>query len=151
MARRVYVLLIAAVFVFCITVLVSCREKGTQSPFQSELPVDNTTITVVPDSEVSNMAEPVVIEQGDEKLGELPPQLIPVEKEEVASGAFVAPTPEEIQNALSNAGYYNGSIDGKIGPKSKKAITDFQIDNSLEADGKVGPKTWAKLKTYLKK
>jgi murein L,D-transpeptidase YcbB/YkuD len=52
------------------------------------------------------------------------------------------PTGIEIQTALKNAGFYTGSIDGKIGPKSKKAIEDFQKANGLKADGKVGPKTW---------
>lgn len=52
------------------------------------------------------------------------------------------PTGIEIQTALKNAGFYVGNIDGKIGPKSKKAIEDFQKANGLKADGKVGPKTW---------
>jgi peptidoglycan hydrolase-like protein with peptidoglycan-binding domain len=52
------------------------------------------------------------------------------------------PTGIEIQTALKNAGFYNGNIDGKLGPKSKKAIEDFQKANGLKADGKVGPKTW---------
>ena len=52
------------------------------------------------------------------------------------------PTGIEIQTALKNAGFYAGNIDGKIGPKSKKAIEDFQKANGLKADGKVGPKTW---------
>ena len=37
-------------------------------------------------------------------------------------------TSKNIQIALSNAGYYNGSIDGKIGPKSQKAIREFQAE-----------------------
>ena len=52
------------------------------------------------------------------------------------------PTGIEIQTALKNAGFYAGNVDGKIGPKSKKAIEDFQKANGLKADGKVGPKTW---------
>ena len=52
------------------------------------------------------------------------------------------PTGMEIQTALKNAGFYTGNIDGKIGPKSKKAIEDFQKANGLKADGKVGAKTW---------
>ncbi len=59
------------------------------------------------------------------------------------------PTDVEIQTALKNAGYYSGSIDGKIGPKSKKAIQDFQSANDLKVDGKVGAKTWAVLSKYL--
>ena len=52
------------------------------------------------------------------------------------------PTGIEIQTALKNAGFYTGNIDGKIGPKSKKAIEDFQKANGLKVDGKVGTKTW---------
>ncbi len=55
----------------------------------------------------------------------------------------------QIQTALKNAGYDAGAIDGKIGAKTKKAIKDFQTANGLKADGKVGPKTWAKLSVYI--
>jgi len=55
----------------------------------------------------------------------------------------------EIQTALKNAGLYTGAIDGKIGPLSRKAIIEFQKANGLQADGKVGPKTWAVLEKYL--
>ncbi len=51
-----------------------------------------------------------------------------------------------IQNALKNLGLYTGAIDGKIGPKTKEAIREFQKKNNLTADGKVGPKTWVLLR-----
>ena len=56
---------------------------------------------------------------------------------------------QKIQTALKNAGFYNGPVDGKIGPGSKKAIEAFQKSNGLKVDGKVGPKTWAALETHL--
>jgi len=56
---------------------------------------------------------------------------------------------QQIQTALKNAGIYQGSIDGKLGPASKRAISAFQTAHSLKADGKVGPKTWAALEPYL--
>ena len=62
---------------------------------------------------------------------------------------FVKPTEKEIQQALKNAGLYEGEVDGKIGPRSKRAIEEFQAQNNLKADGKVGSKTWQKLKEYL--
>lgn len=55
----------------------------------------------------------------------------------------------DIQSALKGAGYYQGSIDGKIGPGTKDAIKAFQRDHGLSADGVVGRQTWDKLKTYL--
>jgi len=59
------------------------------------------------------------------------------------------PTVVEIQTALQNAGYYTGSIDGKAGPKTQKAIEEFQKANGLVADGKVGRKTWGLLSRHL--
>lgn len=56
---------------------------------------------------------------------------------------------KDIQRALKNAGFDVGSIDGKIGPKTKRAIEDFQRAKGLKVDGKVGPKTWAELEKYL--
>ena len=54
-----------------------------------------------------------------------------------------------IQKALKNAGYYKGTVDGKIGSATKEAVKAFQHDNGLEADGVVGRRTWDKLKVHL--
>ncbi len=43
-----------------------------------------------------------------------------------------------------------GPADGRLGIRTKTAVRDFQLANGLEADGKVGPKTWNKLESYLK-
>lgn len=56
---------------------------------------------------------------------------------------------KDIQKALKNAGFYTGAVDGKIGPKTKLAVEEFQKSKGLKADGKVGPKTWAELEKYL--
>ncbi len=58
-------------------------------------------------------------------------------------------TPKRIQTALKNAGYYTGSVDGKIGSQTKQAIKEFQRANGLSADGKVGSQTWMQLAQYL--
>ena len=58
-------------------------------------------------------------------------------------------TPQKIQLALQNAGYYDGPIDGKVGAKTRRAITEFQKANNLNADGILGAKTWSSLKTHL--
>ena len=60
------------------------------------------------------------------------------------------PANKEIQIALRNAGFYKGKIDGDIGTMSRKAIQEFQAENNLAVDGRVGPKTWSVLKKYLK-
>lgn len=59
--------------------------------------------------------------------------------------------PKQIQTALKNAGYYQGTVDGKMGKKTRKAVREFQKANNLPVDGKVGKKTWMALKEYLEK
>jgi len=54
-----------------------------------------------------------------------------------------------VQKALKNAGFNPGPIDGKMGARTKAAIIEFQKANGLEPDGKVGPKTWARLQGFL--
>ena len=56
---------------------------------------------------------------------------------------------QQIQTALKNAGLYQGSIDGKLGPASKRAVSAFQAAHSLKVDGKVGAQTWAALEPYV--
>ena len=58
-------------------------------------------------------------------------------------------SPAEVQKALAEAGYYQGTVDRIIGAKTRTAIRSFQEENGLTVDGLVGPKTWDKLKTYL--
>ena len=66
-----------------------------------------------------------------------------------ARASAIKSTPKRIQTALKNAGYYTGSVDGKIGPQTKQAIKEFQRTHGLSADGKVGSKTWTQLAQYL--
>ncbi len=56
--------------------------------------------------------------------------------------------PEKVQQALKAAGYYNGVVDGKLGNRTKVAISKFQKDNGLKPDGIIGEKTWSMLKSH---
>ncbi len=40
-----------------------------------------------------------------------------------------------VQQALGRRGYYQGSIDGQIGPQSRRAIARYQADSGLRATG----------------
>ena len=94
------------------------------------------------------------LKQRDEEIQGLEKDLASVdsagagETKAAATGAGKA-SPKQIQTALKNAGFYEGSIDGKIGKNSKKAVKAFQEANGLNPDGVVGNKTWSKLKAYL--
>lgn len=60
----------------------------------------------------------------------------------------VKPSTKEIQQALKNAGFYQGALDGKIGPQTREAIREFQRVHGLKIDGVVGKQTWAALAPY---
>lgn len=47
----------------------------------------------------------------------------------------------EVQEMLRDLGYYNGSIDGIYGRKTRRAVIRFQKDHGLKADGVVGKTT----------
>ncbi|MBD3245566.1 MAG: hypothetical protein GF333_00965 [Candidatus Omnitrophica bacterium] len=57
----------------------------------------------------------------------------------------------EMQQALVNAGYDPGPIDGKKGPRTRKALVRFQKEKGLTADGKIGENTWRALRKYIRK
>ncbi len=61
----------------------------------------------------------------------------------------VAVAPAEVQKALKGAGLYEGKIDGRIGPKTKAAVVEFQRKHNLKADGVIGQKTWSEMKQYI--
>jgi murein L,D-transpeptidase YcbB/YkuD len=56
---------------------------------------------------------------------------------------------KDIQRCLKNANFYDGSIDGVLGKKTKRAIKEFQKSVGLKADGVVGKETAEKLAVYL--
>ena len=94
------------------------------------------------------------LKQRDEEIQGLEKELDKAERvkstsAKTAPGDVSKVSSKQIQTALKNAGFYDGSIDGKVGKNTKKAICAFQEANGLTADGVVGNKTWSKLKAYL--
>ena len=88
------------------------------------------------------------LKQSEGRLGSLH------EEEKVIEGMYRTPSgftlpSVQIQQALKNAGYYQGKQDGKIGSGTRAALKAFQGDNGLNKDGVCGRKTWGKLKSYL--
>jgi peptidoglycan hydrolase-like protein with peptidoglycan-binding domain len=121
-----------------------CKAKTEKLPEVPRLETEQNFTPVAEEKPIEAVAEPaqsVAVET-------IPPTAAP----QVAQAPAVPPAADrnkDIQLALAKAGFYTGAIDGKIGPKTKKAIVDFQKANGLKADGKVGPRTWAALEKYL--
>ena len=56
-----------------------------------------------------------------------------------------SPLVRVLQRDLETAGYPPGYIDGLFGPRTRDAVVAFQATHGLQADGVVGPRTWAAL------
>jgi peptidoglycan hydrolase-like protein with peptidoglycan-binding domain len=52
---------------------------------------------------------------------------------------------KDLQSRLYTLGYYSAEIDGQYGPGTRDAVTAFQRQNGLDADGIVGAETKALL------
>ena len=55
----------------------------------------------------------------------------------------------QLQRELQTLGYYSGTIDGIYGEQTQAAVTQFQTDQQLTADGVVGAATWDALSRAL--
>lgn len=145
------------VFLAAAIVISGCTKKSTEQASLTGTGFDSLSsseeLAQLPQSSTTTQQASVEV---------LPIETSPVTQSINASASTIAPVEsaattdagglsqaQKIQTALKNAGIYNGNIDGKIGPNTKKAIETFQQNNGLKVDGKVGPKTWAALETYL--
>lgn len=72
-----------------------------------------------------------------------------ISKEEVVKKFRSGSEVKKVQQALINAGYNPGVVDGRLGKKTKQAIVAFQRSKGLYPDGIVGPKTWSELDKYF--
>ncbi|TAM43191.1 peptidoglycan-binding protein [bacterium] len=141
MARRVLLSVLAVVFVFALSGCATTRKnnelemqglRNQVSALESQLSAKDEEINSLKESSLKSSEMPA---KAEPKSGEV--------KEH--------PKAKQIQTALKNAGYYQGAVDGKMGKGTREAIKAFQKANNIPADGKVGKKTWAVLKTYLEK
>jgi len=126
----------------------ACKKKAAESksPFDTQLPKEAVVSVTEKAIETSSITQLNTNQQPSTTMEQTESA-----SQVIETNDYIAPTPLQIQEALNKAGYYKGQIDGIIGAKSKEAIKNFQKDNGLVADGKVGPKTWSKLKQYLNK
>jgi len=143
-------LVLVLVVVFSLTTFIGCNKKKKDDAVDLNGVATENVVSVTDSSQNADMnnAVPVVVENTTAAAADVAePAMAPSASE--ASSA--KPTPKAIQQALKNAGVYDGKVDGTVGPKTKKAIEAFQKQNGLKADGKVGKKTWKALSVYLNK
>jgi len=149
MKKKLFVLVLAVLVIPPIA-LTGCRSKVEKAA--EEQPNIEATATESTATLASQAPQPVVEPAQNVAAETIPPTAAAqqaVEKAAPAAGAAVQDRTRDIQTALKNAGFYTGALDGKAGPKTKKAIMEFQKAKGLKVDGKVGSKTWAEMEKYL--
>jgi len=85
-----------------------------KQPVAAETQFNELKVEAVPDSEIS---QPLVAVKPDEP---------DYDKDNVLW----------IQQRLQELGYYEGPVDGSVGSATRDAISDYQTEQGLEADGK---------------
>ena len=145
MGRKLLLVVIAAAVVIPLAIW-GCKAKveKTDAEMQQGMPEAVSTTTTEDMIAVTEPRDSVGTETIPPTAA---PQMAPVTATAVPMDQMARN--RDIQTALAKAGLYTGSIDGKIGPKTKAAIMKFQQAKGLKADGKVGPKTWAELQKFL--
>ncbi len=143
-------LILVLVVIFGLTSFIGCNKKKKEEAADLNGVATENVVSVTDNStqnaETANSV-PVVVENTAALSTDVnEPAMAPA-----SSDVTGKPTDKQIQQALKNAGLYDGKIDGTIGPRTKKAIEAFQTQNGLKADGKVGRKTWKALSVYLNK
>ena len=119
---------------------------------QSQLTMLDDRVTQLERSSVGGMAAAPV--SGGAEFGGASSIIVPVhtsipKTDKSSTTSSSKGTTREIQQALKNAGFYQGAIDGKLGPQTRSAVKEFQRVHGLTDDGVVGRQTWGKLRAYL--
>ena len=144
-------LVLVVVVAFALTTFIGCNKKKKEEAADLNGVVTENVVSVT-DNSVQNAdmtnSVPVIVENASAVAS---PEAVEPAMASAPAGVGAKPAPKEIQQALKNAGLYDGKVDGNIGSKTKKAIEAFQKQNGLKADGKVGRKTWKALSVYLNK
>ena len=154
MKKKFFAVSLAAIMVLPIA-LFGCKGRVEKPAEEARFDTADTMAQLPSENMISaqQAAQNVIVEPAQSLASEPIPATAAMPDIAERSAATVMKVAEDrnkdIQKALKAAGFYAGAIDGKIGPRTKKAIIDFQRANGLKPDGKCGPKTLAVLDKYL--
>jgi len=78
-----------------------------------------------------------------------PDQASREEKQFVGTVSGQNPRVQEIQQMLKDLKFYSRSLDGKMGPQTRKALEAFQRKNNISVTGKADSKTLTELRKQI--
>lgn len=121
----------------------------TMHQMRSDITLLDQRVSQLERASLSQASQPTAVPWSTEPKAAPQPAPVPVPPSAAPASPMLKPTKREIQQALKGAGLYKGSVDGKIGPRTREAIKEFQRVNGLNVDGVVGRQTWERLAPYL--
>ena len=147
--RVVMVVAVASILSGC----ASGRTRQDMARLQSQVGMLDERVTQLERSSFSGSPSAALGETSLDAGSSLGQMVAPVKNVSIgtqasAPSSAVKPATHEVQQALKNAGFYQGPVDGKMGALTKEAIKEFQRVHGLKDDGVAGRQTWAKLRAY---
>jgi cytoskeletal protein RodZ len=139
-----------AIGVFALGVLVVRAVGGGDETATTAVP---TTAPTVPDTTLPDATTPDTTETGTTTPDTTEPgTTTPAGGGTLPSGVTLRPGDSgdnvvALQEALAQAGYDPGAVDGDYGPATSQAVAAFQTAEGLTVDGIAGPETLAALET----
>lgn len=148
MFKKVFVLSLLVAFAVS---LAGCASMGTVKQKDMEIQGLKNQVSVLEsqaqskDQEISGLREALSAKQAEQaKL-----ESSSASGEKAVTKVKSHPSVKDIQNALANAGFDPGKIDGHMGKQTREALRAFQKAHNLKVNGRANKKTWALLGEYL--
>lgn len=114
---------------------------GNAEPLPPDYPSGATPAYSSVPSDQTSSYDPYAVAPGQTNYPTTPQQLAPATTSPYTSRGNA--TIQLYQQRLADLGYDPGPIDGLSGSFTRRAVMDFQRDNSLTVDGILGPRTKA--------
>ncbi len=149
MVKKVFIFSLLVIFAVALS---GCATTGAVKQKDLEIQGLKNQVSVLETQVQSKDQEINGLREALSKPVELPKvETVEPVKEKVAVNATLKAhhSVKDVQNALKNAGYDPGKIDGHMGKQTSEAIKAFQKANNLTVNGKANKKTWALLGGYL--
>jgi Putative peptidoglycan binding domain len=151
--RIVAGLVVAAVLGVAIVIALVLFRGGSEPPVTDQTTTTSAPTTTTPSSTPSTTPETPAQKTPGASDSSTPPAngssfTLP-EGTKLRLGEGDPALVRQLQQTLVTAGYDPGAVDGTFGQRTEAAVTAFQQDNGLSADGVVGPDTASALNSAV--
>ncbi|MBF0494450.1 MAG: peptidoglycan-binding protein [Candidatus Omnitrophica bacterium] len=153
MRRIVFVVLLAGIFFICQGKSVFAQEenvdtlKGKAADLEEKVTKDQGELSALK-KQIKYYEETQLNQKDKDAAANIPPERV-IDPGENLGDSNVPLDVATVRKALINAGYLDPNIEDRDGSVMNDAIDKFQEFFGITATGKVGIRTWRKLKNYV--